>query len=109
MSTFPGVAFMFVFVALFRYFGVKRKDTFFGQLFRMFYEGIRDFFSDVVGAKQPMWIRHFVVSLFCTILFANLFGLANDFIRFVIPQWLRRVTAPTGEFEFNIALAIISV
>jgi F0F1-type ATP synthase membrane subunit a len=40
-------------------------------------------------------------------LIANLFGLVNDFIRFAFPQWLRRVTAPTWEFEFNIALAIV--
>ena len=108
MSTYPGVVFMFVFVALLWYFGVRKKDTFFSQVFRIIYEGVWNFFADVVGAKQPLWIKHFVVSLFGIILIANLFGLVNDFVRFAFPQWLRRVTAPTGEFEFNIALAVIA-
>jgi len=43
------------------------------------------------------------------ILFSNLFGVINDVLRFFMPQYLRRVTSPTGEFETNIALALISV
>ena len=108
MSTYPAIIFMFIFIFLLRYFGVKKTNTFFSQVFHMVYEMIWTFFADVVWEKQPRWIKHFVVSLFSIILLANLFGLVNDFIRFVMPQWLRRVTAPTGEFEFNIALAIIA-
>ncbi len=108
MSTYPGVIFMFVFITLLWFFGIKRKNSFFSQVFRIIYEGVWNFFSDVVWHKQPIRIRHFVVSLFGVILIANLFGLVNDFIRFAFPQWLRRVTAPTWEFEFNIALAIIA-
>lgn len=108
MSTYPGVLFMFLFILLFRYFGVKRKDSFFSQVFRMIYETIWTFFADVVGEKQPRWIKQFVVGLFSVILISNFFGLMNDFIRFAFPQYLRRVTAPTGEFEFNIALAVVA-
>lgn len=107
MSTYPAILILFVLIAILRYFGVKKKDNFFGQVFRMFYEGIWNFFADVVGEKQPLWIKHFVVNIFCIILFANLFGLVNDMIRFAFPQYLRRVTSPTGEFEFTIALAIV--
>jgi len=108
MSTYPGVIFMFIFIILLWFFGIKRKNSFFSQVFRIIYESVWNFFADVVGDKQPMRIKHFVVSLFGIILIANLFGLINDFIRFAFPQWLRRVTAPTWEFEFNIALAIIA-
>jgi F0F1-type ATP synthase membrane subunit a len=34
--------------------------------------------------------------------------LVNDIIRFAFPQYLRRVTAPTGEFETTIAFALIA-
>jgi F0F1-type ATP synthase membrane subunit a len=108
MSTYPGVILMFIFLSLFRYFGVKKKNTFFSQVFRIIYDMIWTFFADVVGEKQPRWIKQFVVGMFSVILIANLFGLVNDFIRFAFPQYLRRVTAPTGEFEFNIALAVIA-
>jgi F0F1-type ATP synthase membrane subunit a len=108
MSTYPAIIFMFLFILLFRYFGVTRKDTFFSQVFRILYENVWNFFADVVGEKQPLWTKHFVVNMFFVILIANLFGLVNDIIRFAFPQWLRRVTAPTGEFEFNIALAVIA-
>ncbi len=108
MSTYPAIVLMFFFVVLLWYFGVKKKNTFFSQVFRMIYEMIWNFFADVVWEKQPRWIKHFVVNLFSIILLSNLFGLVNDFIRFAMPQRLRRVTSPTGEFEFNIALAIIA-
>lgn len=107
MSTYPGIVFMFLFIILLRYFGVKKENTFFSQIFRIAYEWIWTFFADVVGEKQPIWIKHFVVSIFSVILISNLFWLVNDFIRFAFPQRLRRVTAPTWEFEFNIALAVI--
>ncbi len=108
MSTYPAILFMFAFVVLFWYFGIYRDGSFFSQVFRMLYENVWNFFADVLWPKQPLWIKHFIVNMFFTILLANLFWLINDVIRFAIPQRLRRVTAPTGEFEFNIALAVIA-
>jgi F0F1-type ATP synthase membrane subunit a len=61
-----------------------------------------------LGKERKHWIKVYVVTLFFVILIANLFGLINDIIRFAFPQYLRRVTSPTGEFETTIAFALIA-
>lgn len=87
----------------------KRRQSWPAILFEWLYESMRDFFEEILWKKQKYWIKSYVVTLFFTILISNLIWLINDIIRFFVPWWLRNVTAPTSEFEFNIALALISV
>ena len=108
MSTYPGYIVMWLIFVVLWYFGVRRKDSWFGQTLRLMFEGIWVFFEDILGVHRKHWIKVYVVSLFFVILFANLFGLINDVIRFIFPQYLRRVTAPTGEFETTIAFAVMA-
>lgn len=81
----------------------------FSILFVSLYEGIFNFFEDIIGKEKPDWMKWYVTNLFIIILIANLFWLFNDVIRFFFPRWLRNVTAVTWELEFNMALAISSV
>lgn len=108
MSTYPGYILMWIIFGLLRYFGVKKKESAFWQALRMAFEGIWIFFEDILGVDRKHWIKVYVVSLFFVILIANLFGLFGDIVRFAFPQYLRRVTSPTGEFETTIAFALLS-
>ncbi|MCS6982821.1 MAG: F0F1 ATP synthase subunit A [Candidatus Absconditabacterales bacterium] len=109
MSSYVGyICLWFIFLFLW-YWGVKKKDSDFGQVLRLIFEGIWGFFEDILGHQRSHWIKVYVVSLFFIILLSNLFGLFGDVIRFVFPQYLRRVTAPTSEFESTIAMALISI
>lgn len=109
MSSYVGyIGLWFVFLLLW-YWGVKKKDSDFWQVLRLIFEWIWWFFEDILGHQRSHWIKVYVVSLFFIILLSNLFGLFGDIIRFAFPQYLRWVTAPTGEFESTIAMALISV
>lgn len=109
MSTYPGYIIMWVVLVLFWFFAFKFPESMFGQVTRLIFEWVYWFFEDIIGVDRPYWMKQFVVSLFFIILLSNLFGVVNDIIRFFMPQYLRVVTAPTWEFETNIALAIISI
>jgi F0F1-type ATP synthase membrane subunit a len=109
MSTYPGYIIMWFLFLMLWYFGVYRKESSFSQVFKIAFEWIWNFFEGILGEHRQHWIKMYVVTLFFVILISNLFGVINDIVRFFAPQYLRWVTAPTGEFESNIALAIISI
>lgn len=109
MSTYPWYIIMWILMIMLRRFGVRKPDSYFGQVIRLLFEGIWWFFEDIMGRDRKHWIKVYVVSLFFVILLSNLFGLVNDIIRFSAPQYLRWVTSPTGEFESAIALALVSI
>lgn len=109
MSTYPGYMIMWLLFWLLWYFGVYRKESSFSQVFKIAFEWIWNFFEWILWEHRQHWIKMYVVTLFFVILISNLFGVINDIVRFFAPQYLRWVTAPTGEFESNIALAIISI
>jgi F0F1-type ATP synthase membrane subunit a len=56
----------------------KKNNTaiVFGQL----YEGMYDFFADILGEKELTWIKSFVTNMFFIILIYNLLGLFFDLI-----------------------------
>lgn len=108
MSTYTWVLLEICILFLISFLLRKYKNKWFGIIFSSLYEMIYKQFQDILGEKNSRVITY-VVWLFFVILFANLFWLCNDVIRFFFPRWLRNVTAPTGEMEFNIALAIISI
>ncbi len=109
MSTYLWYIWLWLMLCLIWFFWVRKKDSAFGQLLRLAFEGIWGFFEDILWKDRKHWIKTYVVSLFFIILFANLFGLFNDILRFVFPQYLRRVTSPTGEFESTIAFAFVAM
>ena len=108
MSTYLWYILLWCMMFVIWFFGVRKKDSGFGQLLRLAFEGVWWFFEDILWRDRKHWIKVYVVSLFFIILFANLFGLVNDILRFIFPQYLRRVTSPTGEFESTIAFALIA-
>lgn len=109
MSTYPGYIIMWFLFLLLWYFWVYRKESSFSQVFKIAFEWIWNFFEWILWEERQHWIKMYVVTLFFVILISNLFWVINDIVRFFAPQYLRWVTAPTGEFESNIALAIISI
>lgn len=109
MSTYPWYIIMWLLMWLLRYFAIYRKGSSFSDGFVLIFEGVWNFFEDIMGEQREYWIKMYVVSLFFVILLSNLFWLVNDIIRFFAPQYLRAVTSPTWEFESTLALAIISV
>lgn len=107
MSTYPWYIIQIVILILIRFFAFQFPESTFGQVIRLLFEWVYGFFEDIIGIDRPYRMKQFVVSLFFIILVSNLFGVINDVVRFFAPQYLRFVTAPTGEFETNIALALI--
>jgi F0F1-type ATP synthase membrane subunit a len=62
----------FLFLILW-FFGVYRKESSFSQVFKIMFEGVWNFFEEIMGEKRESWIKMYVVSLFFVILFSNLF------------------------------------
>lgn len=109
MSSYIGVLLVIAVILLLAYLVVKKKKTWFAILFTDMFEWIYKFFEDLLGEDKPARVKNYVTTLFFVILFANLLWLFSDVIRFIFPRWLRNVTTPTAELEFNVALAITSV
>ncbi len=109
MSTYPWVMIVLLLIMIIGLVVRYLPNSSFALLFSMLYEWIWDFFENILWKGEKLWIKHYVVSLFFIILISNLLGVFNDIIRFFFPWILRNITAPTGEFEFNIGLALIAV
>lgn len=109
VSTYPGLLILLALICILWYYVRRKSNSRLTILFLSLYHGLRDFFEDVLGSNAPLWITKFVTHLFLVIFLSNMIGIFNDIIRFFAPQWLRYVTSPTGEFEFNLALALIAV
>lgn len=109
VSTYPGLIILVALILLLGYYVRKKPNSRVSILFLSLYHGIREFFEDLLGEKTELRITKFVTHLFLVIFLSNIIWLINDIIRFIIPQWLRLVTSPTAEFEFNLALALIAV
>lgn len=108
MSSYVGVIFELLFIILIWLCLKFAKRSNFSMTFRLLYDYIWDFFDGILG-RVAAWKKTYVIGLFFIILVSNLFWLFNDVLRFFFPRWLRNVTSPTAELEFNVALAIISV
>lgn len=109
VSSYPWELILVALLLTLWYYVRKKPDSRVSILFVSLYHWIWDFFEDLLGDTTELWITKFVTHLFLVIFLSNIIWIINDVIRFVIPQWLRLVSAPTAEFEFNLALAFIAV
>lgn len=96
-------------------FAVNKSNSF-SLLFWSLYEGMLDFFADILGEDEQMWIKSFVTNLFFVILLFNLLSLLTDF--FAPMFWFTELNEfrlseklgyGTSSVEFNVAMAIVWV
>jgi len=90
----------------------KGKNTKFWQAIEMFFDTMYEFFEEILGEKESKAVKIYVVTLFFVILLANLLSYSIDLIRvaFVdVNAILSYIYIPTTDFNFNIALAVVSV
>jgi len=73
-----------------------------------------DFFADILGEEEYLWIKSFITNLFFVILIFNLLGLVFDFFspmfgftetgEFALSE---RLGFATSNVEFNVAMALV--
>ena len=116
MPTFGGLAVAAFVVLLIGLFAVNKRNGF-GVLFGQMYEGMYDFFGDILGAREYTWIKSFITNMFFVILLYNLLGLLFDFVgpvfgydavaeQFGLAKYLGFATS---DYHFNIAMATVGV
>lgn len=86
--------------------------TKFSIWFSLFYEYMYEFFEEILGKTQKKILKIYVTSLFFVILISNLLGYILDIVRIVftdIEAIFKYIVIPTTDFNFNLALAIVSI
>jgi len=78
-------------------------------LFELLFEKIYGFFDDIIWNNQKFWVKSFVIWIFFVILFSNLLWTFADFLNTMFPWLDTRITAPTTDVNFNVAMALIAV
>lgn len=94
----------------------KFPQSGFAVFFDMVFEKAYDFFEDILGKDEKPWIITYILVMFFIIVFANVLGWA---IEMVAPMFgvdekktlmlEHYIAIPTGEKNFNIAMAAIGV
>lgn len=114
-STFWGMLVAAGIIILIALFGTRGNSSF-SVLFGQAYEGMMDFFTDILGEEEYLWIKSFITNLFFVILIFNLLGLLFDFFSpiFGFTQWgefaiSEKLWFATSNVEFNVAMALIWV
>lgn len=89
----------------------------FALLFEAGYEGMFDFFTDILPGERNVWVVNFVTSIFFILLVFNVLALIFDPIASI--TWYdvlmdefnlsKFVTIATGDIHFNAAIAIVCV
>jgi F0F1-type ATP synthase membrane subunit a len=90
----------------------KWKNTKFWILVSMFFDQMYEFFEEIVWEKERKSIKIYVITLFFVIFTANMISYFIDLIRVVfvdIDAIAKYIQIPTTDFNFNIALAVVSV
>lgn len=88
------------------------RKTKFWTLFEYLVESVYTFFEEILEQSGKVWIKTYIVTLFFVILLSNLSSWILDRIRMIFVDVERLssiVVIPTTTFEFNIALASLSV
>lgn len=90
----------------------KWRKTKAGLAIEMFFESMYQFFEEILWEKESRPVKIYVITLFFVILIANLLSYSIDLIRVIFVDvdailWYIRI--PTTDFNFNIALAIVSI
>ena len=86
--------------------------TKFGIAFALLFEGMYEFFEEILGKQQRKTFKIYVVSLFFIILISNILSYTIDLIRVVfldIEALPKYIVIPTTDFNFNLALAAVSI
>ena len=78
-------------------------------LFELLFEKIYGFFDEIIWSNQKFWVKSFVIWIFFVILFSNLLWTVVDFLNSMFPWLDTRITAPTTDVNFNVAMALIAV
>lgn len=84
----------------------------FSMGFGLFFEYMYEFFEEILWKEQKKTFKVYVTSLFFIILTSNLLSYVLDLIRVVfkdIEALPKHIIIPTTDFNFNLALAIISI
>lgn len=84
----------------------------FSLWFWLFFEYMYEFFEEILWKTQKKTYKIYVTSLFFVILVSNLLSYTLDLIRVVfkdIEALPKYITIPTTDFNFNLAIAIISI
>lgn len=88
------------------------RKTKFGIAFSLLFEGMYEFFEEILGKTQKKVFKIYVVSLFFVILISNILSYSIDLIRVMfvdIEALPKYITIPTTDFNFNLALAVVSI
>lgn len=99
------ISLLVIFIHIFR-------KTKFGIAFSLLFEGMYEFFEEILGKTQKKTFKIYVVSLFFVILISNLLSYTIDLIRVMfvdIEALPKYVMIPTTDFNFNLALASVSI
>ena len=107
-----GVILQISVIALLVFFIRIFRNTRFGIAFSLLFEGMYEFFEEILGKTQKKWFKIYVVSLFFVILISNLLSYTIDLIRVVfvdIEALPKYIIIPTTDFNFNLALAAVSI
>jgi F0F1-type ATP synthase membrane subunit a len=86
--------------------------TKFGIAFSLLFEYMYEFFEEILGKQQRKTFKIYVVSLFFVILISNLLSYTIDLVRVVfmdIEALPKYIVIPTTDFNFNLALALVSI
>ncbi len=90
----------------------KGKNTKLGITFALFFDQMYEFFEEIVWEKERKGVKLYIITLFFVIFLANIISYSVDLIRIVftdIDAISAYIQIPTTDFNFNIALAVISV
>lgn len=88
------------------------RKTKFWIAFSLLFEGMYEFFEEILGKAQRKTFKMYVVTLFFVILISNLLSYTIDLVRVVfmdIEALPRYIVIPTTDFNFNLALAAVSI
>jgi F0F1-type ATP synthase membrane subunit a len=88
------------------------RKTKFWIWFSLIFEYMYEFFEEILGKNQKKIYKVYVVSLFFVLLLSNLLSYVIDLIRIVftdIDALTEIVVIPTTNFNFNLAVALISI
>jgi len=94
----------------------KYPNSSFGVFFDLIFEKAFDFFEDILGKDEKKWIVMYIVVMFFIIALTNVLGVivelfapmlgVDDKKQLILEHY---IAIPTGDKNFNIAMAIIGV
>ncbi len=90
----------------------KWKNTKFWITMTLFFDQMYSFFEEIVWEKERKGVKLYIITLFFVIFLSNMISYTVDLIRVVftdIDAMSAYIQIPTTDFNFNIALAAVSV